>query len=145
MSQKFDGRIRISRVSSTGSDGDYVQLTMYDEKSRIQFLTANIPIDSFGRVVTGGPETECQVELRGVERIGCTHEHKTEFVPGTVSYTKGDRNAVAQAAIAPFEVDGWRAHLSDFGNQHRSKEKDGVKGYNVTFHRYVRPDGTPVL
>ena len=138
--EKFPAEIRFGVVHSSHEE-DYLLIDLEDVASGVTFLTVKISMSQGGRFLAQRV-TPCEVELGGVDLIGCERQVKTEFVPGTTSYN--NRKEDSAKALAPFEVDGWKGMDSDFGNGNRSAEVGGVKGYKVTFIRYVRPDGTPV-
>ena len=140
MTTSVQARMRISRVHCN-QGGDFVSLELEDTVSGVHFASAEMAMDDFAQAMFG-MSRPLDVKLRGINLIGATPENKTVFVPDVrATYSRDD--AAAKAAIAPFEVDGWRGRLSDFGNHHKSTTVGGQKGYMVIFSRFVR-DGVPV-
>jgi hypothetical protein len=139
------GEVRLGHVHSNGPEGDYVVIEIEDDVSGIRFLSLKIANKDTSKFFLH-KATPCEVELQGLELIGCTREVKYEFVPRLKHARPYEhRDADAQDALAPFEVDGWKGSNSCYGNGHRSAKKGDVDGYSVLFSRYVRADGTPVL
>lgn len=131
-------RLRISSYSTTtkgaSGDGSGVRIYVIDESSGCAVIEIDISHEQFGKAVTGRGDCECTMELTP-ENAGKKHEHKTEAVAWKWSgHRNRDDDPTKDAALAPFEVDGWRGSRSDLGNHHRQL-RDGT--YNVTFHRYV--------
>ena len=122
------GTLRISRTSSTRGP-DKITIAVVDEKSRVQFLTTSMPLEDFAQAVTG-LLVDVDMELH-IERLGKTREHKRELVPfDSLSLTEGD----IDAALAPFEVFGWKGRGEDMTNHH-NRNSDGKQ--LVSFTRYV--------
>lgn len=133
--------VRLSRIQSNGPDGDYFELEIRDKASSVEFARLKFPLGSASALLSLR-SFPAEATLQGLALVGCKRETKTEFVPGSPSYNT--RKTDTRIALEPFEVDGWTGYDSDYGNGHCGGEKDGVKGYGVTFVRYVRPDGTVV-
>lgn len=132
---KVRGTLTISRPR--GGDGpDYAEIKVYDESSSTGFVTVRVALEQFAEALFGLSNVECEFDLRAA-RVGKIREHKTEIVPldgkGYYAYGSAERKQVAAAALAPFEVDGWKGHVDDLFNQHRHTPN----GYRVTFVRYV--------
>ena len=134
------GRMRISRISSNVED-DYINITVTDDISGIQFFSAKISAADYADLITNR-EPECQYDLRGLENVGKTKESKYEdvFIPDSGHKTVKE---VAENAVREYEKDGWKAmRLSDATNHHNFKgfgEIDGVKGrmQRILFSRFV--------
>lgn len=69
--------------------------------------------------------------------FGKIPEYKHEWVG--VDKKDYDIRNKREKYLKSFEVDGWRANISDLGNPHRGSERNGVRGYLVGFHRLVEP------
>jgi hypothetical protein len=142
------GKITISRFSGTNT----IQVQIEDATSGIEFLRVELDAEALGLTLTGLGRQDCAFRMNGLDKIGKQREIKTEvvFVPTPPSYQENDRRANAQAAIAPYEVDGWIGYVCDAMNHHRSSRyKDGVAAdggswYTVSFTRFVdATDPTP--
>jgi hypothetical protein len=97
--------------------------------------------EQFAQMVTAMSTTGV-AEYQGMDRVGLRAEHKTELVPFDC-FTQRDDTAAADAALAPFEVDGWSATRNDLVNSHRCVRDGGTRAQRVMFHRHVHDDGTP--
>lgn len=132
-----------SAVVHGGADGRRIMLELRDTSSSIVLFRVEMAPDSYGLMLSGLSGRPCKYEISDhVQHAGCTREHKEEVVPWNKGYLS--KTAMEQArreAVAPFEVDGWRAWKDDIGNMHR--RTDG--GYRVSFSRLVKPNGEPVL
>lgn len=123
---RVNGKITISRWHGNQEPRDGITIEVTDETSGIRFLEVGMTLEAFAQAVTGLSHQPCEIELRGIENVGKVRELKTEVVPFNYSSDK-------PAALAPFEVDGWKGYAGDLGNPH--KVADG--GYRVSFTRYV--------
>lgn len=143
MRQKVDCKISISRV--TGGEGpDYVSLTIQDGTSRCELVDMQIDFDTFARLLTGQSYMDAKAEFGNFDTIGATMETKliALYAPRGKHYMFTDTEL--DAIVAPHETDGWRIHRHDIGNYHKVI-KGSPETYTVAAHRYVRPDGSPVL
>lgn len=141
MSQRI---IKGSVVITRGSD-DRVRISVRDSEACVEFCEVDLSLGEFALAVTAQAVSGVKVIVRGLDLVGTKHEVKTEFVPHTTQYScrAGDRKAIAAAAFAPFEVDGWKGRSDDLFNGHRMAEKDGVRGARVTFTRNVPIEVSP--
>lgn len=133
------GRLTISRI--TGGSKDQISIKVSDKSSGTEFIEVRIPPEEFALALTGLGYQTCEFFLRGIDRVGLTHESKYEIItiPG-LAFTSDDllSDRVIHSAVSPYEVDGWEADLSQIGNHHyRTPE-----GWKVAFHRYVANEDT---
>lgn len=134
------GGIRIGVVNSNCGP-DYWTLEVNDDNG-VRVLDVEIPLIDYAHLLAGR-EIKVDYQIPGAHLAGMRREVKTEFVPGTSNHTT--KRADEARWVGPFEVNGWSARGSDFGNAHHSKTIDGIKGYNVVFIRFVDPlSGNPV-
>lgn len=124
--QTLSGKLSICRNSS----GE-IKIYLIDESSRCEIVDLTISPHDFAEAITGMSHRPCEIEWR-IANLGKKHEHKTEDVP-CEWLTGKEREEFKNKALAPFEVDGWKADRSCLGNHH-CRTKDG---YRVSFHRYV--------
>lgn len=124
----MDGKITICR-----DNHDTIRLCLTDSISCTEFLRLTMTAETLGLAITGLAWQPCTFELRP-GHVGKMRETKTECVPFPLQYGKYDDNEAKHAALAPFEVDGWKGYPGDLGNHHRG---DSKHGYNVTFTRFV--------
>lgn len=120
------GVANIHRVQ-TSRGGMFVQLELEDEISGIRFLEVTFSLTAFASAMMGQSSQGVEFTLAGMDRLGMKRENKTELVPFDRTKYAGDdkegspRWFAAQKALAPFEVDGWVANMSDMFNWHRNR------------------------
>lgn len=115
------------------TQGDSISLRLEDATSSVTFLEIDISLEAFMYALTGSSHQDCAFTLRGLASVGKRREVKHEVVPYQHVYGAGEKDAKA-AALAPFEVDGWRGYPGDLGNFHRGNSQGG---YRVSFTRFV--------
>jgi hypothetical protein len=129
----LQGTITISRPQ--GRDVSWIEITLHDELSGVEFATVYIDPANFAEALTGLGHVPCKFDLRP-SLVGKKAEHKEEIVPfeggGYVKPGLPRENAAAPY-LAPFEIDGWKGRVDDLFNHHRHTPN----GYRVTFVRYV--------
>jgi hypothetical protein len=142
----------ISIVRRTGFEGETIVIELTDGMSRTRMLEVQMQMLDFARAVTGVGEMPCEFRLGNTELAGWTRDVKHEQV--TIEYgTFEPTSAQVDEALAPFEVDGWKASHrwgDDMGNHHRMvfKPGDGYRmaavsirreTYRVVFVRFLPP------
>lgn len=139
-------RIHMGAIYSNADDrGDYFSLEITDERSGQQFLSIDLTMEQFARLITSrGDISGAPVTLRGMDKIGTKHERKTveiEFASSEELQWGDDYMAAVRERVKEFEVDGWQANAYDLKgfNGHRLKRdtKAGVERYSVGFDRWV--------
>lgn len=142
-------RFSISRTS--GNRGEFATFRITDEVSGVLIVELRADILEFGQAILGLSEQPCDVEVYVGGNLGMKAENKTEVVPfdSTKVSRKRDDNdedsrdhPLVREALAPFEVDGWSARVSDLFNGHRTiyrkgADDDGERSQSVTFFRHV--------
>lgn len=131
---KLRAKVDISRWMR--GDGGDIEILVRDELSGLVFARIELDFDDFARAtILSRAAVPAKVELMGTEYLGCVREHKTEqiHIPGGV-HADGWSERI-EAAIKPFEVDGWMGNREDARNQHCRVGKDTQK---IGFRRYVR-------
>lgn len=122
-------RFHIGRVFG-GNDEDCVRFIVTDELSSCQIIDVRMSQAVFAEALFSR-EVEGTALLNDSEKIGKKIEHKTELCPfpgyGVTPEKLGEY-------VKEFEVDGWKAQMSDLTNYHRYEGKDKVR---VTFYRWV--------
>ena len=146
--KKLAVSLRISRYYG-GKRGDGVSIEVKDSASNVQFLSLDLSIEQFGRAVTSMLVDELECTVRGAHLLGMRHEVKHELVPFNCYKDGGrgssDPNSAELAALAPFEVDGWRGNHIDLRNGNRTKREGDKRFQEVVFRRHVDPaTGQPV-
>ncbi len=129
------GTIHIGRWSG-GDEGRPVHIELTDEDSGCRAVTIEMSLAEFGDALTGRGMVPCRFEFNDSGMIGTLAQNKEEHVP--VPAWSDRKDGWQKRALAPFEVDGWRARSGDIDNSHRStKNKDGQPAQNVVFFRNV--------
>lgn len=124
------GKVRISRWTGGGNPHTGITISLVDEISRSQCVEIHLTIEALGMCLTQS-EQECEFEWRP-DVVGMTVENKTEVV--LYDCTNKDQK-VLDKALAPFEVDGWKARRSDMSNHHRRTPSGEQR---VVFLRHVK-------
>ena len=126
------GKISIGRVSS--NDGEWVEITIKDETSLIEFLEVKVSFENFAKLITGLSYIDCNFQTRGLGLVGKQREHKTVIVACDGWSLKRDNEEAINAVLAPYEIDGWIGRQYDLKN---SKNYVGHEGVKVLFERWV--------
>ena len=141
MGKKLAGTIQISRASGGIRDDMPVHITISDESSGCRVLEIYMSLEEYAKA-TFSSQGQCVIEhYPNGCFIGMKSENKTEIVPFDM-FKDGRAEGAIDAALKPFEIDGWKARRSDMTNGH-----DRVKGgQKVVFFRYVNPEtGEPIV
>ncbi len=140
MSKKLTGTIHVGRVFGYGVTRP-ISIEIGDDLSGTRICDIELTLEQYGDLVSGSGTVDCQIEIYDCRNVGKKLESKVEFVPfiwGGWHKKKAELKLAAAKAAKPFMVDGWDSYrLSDFDNHHCSTEKNGAKGQNVVFWRYV--------
>src|SRR3990167_5932235 len=99
----------------------FVSLRIEDEASRTLIVEVELSWEQWGKLVTGRTAVNGLPLVLMADRAGLKYEHKTEKVP-LAKCAYADRQATAERAVAPFEVDGWAGHYRDWLNHHTHKD-----------------------
>lgn len=130
--KKFRGKLTLS-FPTGGKEGRAARISLDDDSSGVPVVQVELTMEEFGLFISGLAMRPCEYEAGNSALFGASREVKSEQV------VWGD--ATKEDAVAPFEVDGWRARLSDVGNYHNRISHDI---YNVMFFRFVDPYGMPI-
>jgi hypothetical protein len=137
MSRTLPGKLTITSHQIPATNCRSFTIEVADEISSALVLRAEISGEEFANALATLAYRPCSVTYYGIDVIGMKREHKTEIVPELPEfkgkYGKNDQKQHASYAVAPFEVDGWKAYLPDFGNSHCAVNG----GYKVNFSRHV--------
>lgn len=118
-------------ISRTGNQ--YIEITVQDDLSRVEFLRVRMGLAEFAKAITGLGNVECEFDWYP-KFVGMRHEVKVLSIPvQNFSAAEEERKEI----LAPYEVDGWMARADDLGNHHNMRRV--ADGYlcSVTFSRYV--------
>lgn len=117
---------------SRTSNGKWI-IDVTDAVSRSEILHLEVSDAAFSRAIGHLGYQPAEAEWRPAA-LGKKYEVKTVPVPA-VKFDGNRESGLAKerAAIAPFEVDGWRGDIDDMSNMHKRKGAHQM----VTFRRYV--------
>lgn len=132
------GSITLSRPH-WGNGKEVIQITIKDRKSRKRFLTGEIDLNTFAKMMTGLSEVDIDLELHGLEAVGKFKETMKVEAPMPKHYSYHDRVKVACEAIKTVLPEGWYFEKY-FGSKSSFKNVDGVEYCCTTAHRYVEWD-----
>jgi hypothetical protein len=127
--------IVITRASS--SESNVYVLRINDDMSGVVVCEIHMTAEQFAAALTAQHVAGIPVEWPGAGLIGKVREVKQELVFVRTGSDATEKERVV-AAIAAYEVDGWRGRAADATNHHRHR---GGGRYDVTFTRFVDPVG----
>lgn len=114
-----------------------IGIDIEDSGSNTGFLNIRMDLDDFARAVTGQSYIDCDFELRGLEKVGTKHKHKREYIHAEHRRFSDEE---AKSIVAPYEINGWVARLSNLNNPHFWEKLNGKPVISVIFERYVSSD-----
>lgn len=130
-----NGQLSIMRVSG---DTQYIEITITDDASGVEFVTAKLTLEAFAKAITGLSFTDCEIKTRNLDLVGKQREHKSELIPcNGWNLSKRDKEVFeyeCQLILGPYEIDGWIGSRYDMGNSKNYVKDEFVK---VSFVRYV--------
>ncbi len=128
------GSLSIGRTS--GRDDNPIRIELIDEDAACTVVQIRMSLLEFAECITGKGHCDCVFEFNDSGVVGKQAQSKSELVP-IPSYPR-DKGDWEKKALAPFEVDGWKARESDISNHHCwSREKSGQEYQRVVFFRHV--------
>jgi hypothetical protein len=131
-----EGQLSIGRVQGAGED--VIRLRLECKRSAVRFVEVELTPHDLAMALTGMGATPCTFELTDTELVGLERQHKTVVVRVASNIYGPGRGKAIKAALAPHEVDGWRASRDDCVNSHRVvKYGDGWYECSVLFERHV--------
>jgi hypothetical protein len=134
---KLEGKLSISRVSGSKN---YIEIRLEDKKSHTLVTYIDVPIETFGAIITGLSAQPVEYETYDFNVLGKNMEYKTEqlFVECGL-YDKEQLKDELQIQLKKYEIDGWVANISESLSVKYSTgtNKDGKKYVLVRFRRWV--------
>lgn len=127
---KLEGRISIliSREQTT--------IDIQDENANVKFLKITLTPEQLSAALSRQMAVECEMEVRGIQKIGKTHENKSfEFeIPNGLAGSKSEDelHKLAQSLLS----DGWVADKY-FSSQNSFFKKDGIQYARCTIRRWI--------
>ncbi len=129
------GSLSIGRTGR--SDDKAIRIELNDADSHCTAVLVRMGLPEFAECITGMGHADCEFEFNDSGVIGMLAQSKTEMVPVPSSHPRGDEEW-KRKALAPFEVDGWKARAGDITNQHCwSRDESGKEFQRVVFFRHV--------
>jgi hypothetical protein len=127
---KLEGRISVL----INRDGTTIEVE--DENANARFLKITLTPEQLSAALSRQMAVECEIEVRGLEKIGKKHENKRfEFeIPSDLASSRNDLELqkLAQSLLS----DGWIAEKY-FSSQNSFFKKDGVQYAICTIRRWV--------
>jgi hypothetical protein len=102
--QQLEGRITISRPSSSDSRPPFVRIGIKDQSSRVQFLEVEVDMAEFSLALTGLSEQPCVLKTRQLDKVG--KQKEVERVTFTLS-----QEYLTKYNLAQYDRDRLQAHL----------------------------------
>lgn len=129
------GKIRISKVTDSTKDEDFIRITLQDAISRVQFLTIDVEMDAFARALFGIEGVSCEFSFNNLKAIGKTKEVQIFEIQTDKPYVLPDEQLEVLAK------DGWAVQLSSKQNIRNYYLNDLTAAYTYTakvaFERFV--------
>lgn len=133
--------IHVGRVSGSSQ---YINLTLTDPISGVQFADLEIPFEKWGSLIGSGPMEKVDAELRGLQYVG--KKRITEPRTASCPIDSYDKTVLEQWLKDNCQEDGWivSTYLGSQGSVQRVSDRKTHKfertvlRYNVT--KYVDPD-----
>ena len=127
---KLEGRISVL----INRDGTTIEVE--DENANAMFLKITLTPEQLSAALSRQKAVECEIEVRGLEKIGKKHENKRfEFeIPSDLASSRNENELqkLAQSLLS----DGWIAERY-FSSQDSFFKKDGVQYARCTIRRWV--------
>ena len=127
---KLEGRISVL----INRDGTTIEVE--DENANARFLKITLTPEQLSAALSRQMAVECEIEVRGLEKIGKKHENKRfEFeIPSDLANSRNENELqkLAQSLLS----DGWIAERY-FSSQDSFFKKNGVQYARCTIRRWV--------
>lgn len=133
--KKLEGQLSISRPS-WGDGRKFIQITVKDCGSRVNFLTVEISYEDFTECLTGMSNVSCSLETHSLQHVGKIKEQDVlEFkMP-----SQGGGKDEARRELPKHTPEGWVA--SDyFGSQGSFFRVDGEQWARTSIARWVEAE-----
>jgi hypothetical protein len=105
-----------------------------DDANGSRIVDVYMTPEQFGLMISGLSNQECKFALTNLNVVGKKREIKTELVPYS-DYRNNEEEM--RKALAPFEIDGWKAIKGQLGNHHYRLFVDDTQVYSVNFVRFI--------
>lgn len=130
----LEGKITITRRNvSKGSD--YINISIRDNLSSIEFVDIDISFASFAEAITGRGFVPCSLKVNHLDCVGKKYEGK-RFEFEMPEHSLGNRKDIANQTAKELCPDGWIPRYY-FGSQDSFFEKDGKKYARCYIERWL--------
>lgn len=146
MKRVLDASVRIGKVMCS-REPDYMTVEIEDALSGIRFLSIDMSMEQFGKVLAGGGSVPVKIEVMGLDNIGKRYEHKPfkfvmtkedfESIGKGLPYTE-NKAALAKWVRENVKEEGWYidAYLGSQGSIHQDYNT-GMVTLNLRAYRFV--------
>lgn len=93
MTQKLQVEVRAGRIHCGAVQEDYINLSIEDSNSGIQFVEIELSMENFAKMMTGST-VKAQAEMRGLEYVGKVREYEG----AKITITDAEYNALTVGA-----------------------------------------------
>jgi hypothetical protein len=137
---KLKGKLTIARTH--GGDGDSIHISIVDEDAAVEFVEAELTLGQFALAITGLGRVECEVEVRGLDKVGKrleldAIEFPLQMAAGYANSTTRREHATARAKKLCH--DGWIPDCS-FSSQGSFFQRDCETWARCNVRRWVEKD-----
>ena len=138
---KLKGKLTISRQQGGGKD-DRICISIVDEDAAVEFVEAELTLEQYALAITGLGRVECDVEVRGLDKVGKRMELDTLIFPLKIAdddYGTG-RKAHATKRAKEACPAGWVPDCY-FNSQGSFFQRDGETWARCSIRRWVDNGG----
>jgi hypothetical protein len=126
--------LMVNAVCSRGSD-HLIHLSVQAENG-LRIIDIRFTPEQFGFAMTGMHTSDIRAAVFGnYELLDADRQHK-EIEIAAGMYVGRKQTDLIEALVAPYEVDGWKAHRDDVTNPHNRTEN----GVRVGFTRFAQKE-----
>lgn len=138
---KLPGNISIKRMQG-GREETPVRIELIDQESGCVAAYIHMGLEQFASALLGLSHIKCEFEFNDSGVIGMTAQNKEEKVP--VPPYSSRQKGWQKIALAPYEIDDWKARGGDIDNHHCTvRTKDGEFQRVVFFRHVPKVQGNP--
>jgi hypothetical protein len=127
---KLEGRISVL------INRDETTIEVEDENANARFIKITLTPEQLSAALSRQMAVECEIEVKGLEKIGKKHENKTFDFEITSELANSRNENELQKLAQSLLNDGWIAERY-FSSQGSFFKKDGVQYARCTIRRWV--------
>lgn len=120
--------------------GDYVEITITDKASGVQFLELPLSFEQFGRLVKGNGTERLKATVRGADVLGKKHVSERRSVTIPLSAVRRDRREDYEEWLrTQYKEDGWHVstYLGSQGSVQRGPWGSDAVTLNFSVYKWV--------